>query len=117
MLFYHDHFKGYVLLYCSPNHGFKTQLELFEEMGNRIDHQHEKFKKYKLNNLAMKMQTGTCNQHFPVMVCNQIIGVFSDNNCHSCDKQYVYFYDCPWSFYIFPGEFRMNQKVKDNCKP
>ncbi|CAH1781057.1 unnamed protein product [Owenia fusiformis] len=42
-----------------PNDGFISQLQLFELMDRKIDTQHEQYKQYRLENLALKMQRGS----------------------------------------------------------
>ena len=48
-------------LLCRPNPGFKEQLLLFESMGNQLDKQNEQYKLYRLNNLALQIQSGRLN--------------------------------------------------------
>lgn len=41
-----------------PNEGFSVQLLLYEEMNFKLDNTNEKYRKYKLKKLALKMQSG-----------------------------------------------------------
>ncbi|XP_048738344.1 dual specificity protein phosphatase 12-like isoform X1 [Ostrea edulis] len=50
--------KGRRPMVC-PNEGFVSQLLLFEEMGCVIDRTHEKYRQYKLKQLATKLQGST----------------------------------------------------------
>ncbi|GFO45685.1 dual specificity protein phosphatase [Plakobranchus ocellatus] len=44
--------------FIKPNDGFQEQLQLFENMGARIDKTHSEFRAYQLNKLAIKFQCG-----------------------------------------------------------
>ena len=46
------------MIFCRPNPGFTSQLELFQSMGNKIDPSNPEYKMYQLNLLALRMQTG-----------------------------------------------------------
>lgn len=47
-----------------PNEGFKNQLLLYEEMENKIDVRNERFRRYRLKKLAMKIHNYDLDEHF-----------------------------------------------------
>ncbi|KAK0046021.1 dual specificity protein phosphatase 12 [Biomphalaria pfeifferi] len=53
--------------FIRPNDGFQEQLQLFENMGCRIDKSHPEYRAYQLNKLAVRFKCGQFSQGEPVI--------------------------------------------------
>ncbi|XP_025112847.1 dual specificity protein phosphatase 12-like [Pomacea canaliculata] len=71
----------------NPNQGFLEQLQLFENMGCRVDRSHEEFRMYTLNKLAIRIKSGVHKEAIPANIyVSETASKSSEDIVYKCRK-------------------------------